>query len=156
MTASKNAARVAVKAAALPNSAPRDVFDCIAADISRKDWEASLDHEEARAWSNWLALGKQAQPEAAPLDLHDLCDTQTACGFTNDLTLSAREVQAVTARLRGITAISALFIAAGDSEALKLGEWMQGGLTEALHALAEDAHSVLEWRNEKAKKGGAA
>ncbi|MCD2163826.1 hypothetical protein [Comamonas koreensis] len=34
---------------------PRDVFNCIAAGIPREQWEAALNHEEARAWSAWLA-----------------------------------------------------------------------------------------------------
>lgn len=34
---------------------PRDVFNCIAAGIPREQWEAALNHEDARAWSAWLA-----------------------------------------------------------------------------------------------------
>lgn len=89
-----------------------------------------------------------------PLDVHATYHQQAACGFVRELVLSAGEVQAITARLRGISAISALFIAADDSEVLKLGPWMEGGLNEALHALAEDAHSILEWRNERTQEAG--
>lgn len=91
--------------------------------------------------------------EKQPVNLHAEYRQQSECGYVRDLVLSAREVQAVTSRLRGITAISALFIAAGDSETLKLGEWLEGGLNEAIHALAEDANSIFEWRNERTKEG---
>lgn len=67
MTSKKHAAQVAVKAAALPKPTPRDVLDCIAAGIPRDDWEATLDNDEACAWSNWLAQGKQPQSETVSL-----------------------------------------------------------------------------------------
>lgn len=90
------------------------------------------------------------------LDVHALYKQQAGCGYDRDLGLSAFEVQGIAARLRGIRAISALFIAAGDSDALKLGGWIDGGLNDALQALAEDAHSILEQHNNRVQKGGAA
>lgn len=84
MNAPNHAAHAAVKAAALPAESknvggcacaakiqtqkvtkveaqpmahiaqPRDVFDCMAAGIPRDEWEAALDHSEARAWAAWL------------------------------------------------------------------------------------------------------
>ena len=112
------------------------------------------------ARNNAARVAAQAEPcqdfDDQPLDVHATYQTQAECGYVSGLTLSAHEVKSITARLRGISAISALFIAAGDSDALQLGKWIEGGLNDALHALAEDAHSFLEHRNEKAKKGGAA
>lgn len=66
MTTKKNAARVAVKAAALPKGAPLDVFDCLAAGIPEDQWEAALDHDQARAWNAWLAQGCVAAPATEP------------------------------------------------------------------------------------------
>lgn len=68
MTTKKNAARVAVEAAACANQAtgqPRDVFDCIALSIPREDWKRALNNEEAQAWNAWLVQGKRA-PLATP------------------------------------------------------------------------------------------
>ena len=42
MTKQNNAASKAVKAAALSSPAPRDVFDCIAADIPREQWAEAM------------------------------------------------------------------------------------------------------------------
>ena len=42
MTKQNNAASKAVKAAALSNPAPHDVFDCIAADIPREQWAEAM------------------------------------------------------------------------------------------------------------------
>lgn len=73
MTTKKNAARVAVEAAACANQAtgqPRDVLDCIALGIPREDWEYALNPEEAQAWNAWLAQGKReplaSKPQAMP------------------------------------------------------------------------------------------
>lgn len=71
MTTTKNAASVAVKAAACANQPaanPRDVLDCIAMGIPREDWEASLDNDEAQAWSVWLAQGETAQTQPCKED----------------------------------------------------------------------------------------
>ena len=73
MTTKKNAARVAVEAAACANQVsgkPRDVLDCIALGIPREDWECALSNDEAQAWSAWLAQDKRApmasKPQATP------------------------------------------------------------------------------------------
>lgn len=109
------------------------------------------------AQNNAARVAAQAEPcqkqEEQPVDVHATYQYQSACGFDRGLTLCAHEVQYITARLRGISSISALLIAAGDRDAMKLGDWMEGGLTEALHALAEDAHSILESNNERSRKG---
>ena len=105
---------------------------------------------------NAAQVAAQAEPcqdfDEQPFDVHATYQQQSDCGYDRALTLNPHEVQSIIARLRGITAISALFIAAGDRDALKLGEWMEGGLKDALHALAEDAYSVLEHRNNRAQK----
>lgn len=105
---------------------------------------------------NAAQVAAQAEPcqdfDEQPLNVHATYQQQSDCGYVRALTLNPHEVQSITARLRGISAISALFIAAGDREALKLGEWMEGGLNDALHALAEDAYSILEHRNSCAQK----
>ena len=74
MSTPKNAARVAVKAAALSKQAPRDVFDCIAADIPRNEWERALNNDEAQAWNTWLSQSEQSDCKrifgvAHPLDV---------------------------------------------------------------------------------------
>lgn len=88
------------------------------------------------------------------ISLHDVYRSNSACGYSRDLSLTASEIQAITARLRGISAISAIQIAASSDEEVKLGAWMRSGLDEAIHALAEDAHAVLEFNNERLKKNG--
>ena len=72
MSTPKNAARVAVEAAAFSESThvqPKDVFDCIAAAIPRNQWEAALDHDDARKWNEWL--GYEAK-QPSMLEKHDL------------------------------------------------------------------------------------
>ena len=96
-----------------------------------------------------------AENELRPLDLHGLYRQQAACGYTHGINLSSHQAQAIAARLRGITAITSLFIAATDSEALTLGEWLRGGLVEAVHTLAWDVSRDMEEANNR-KKGGAA
>lgn len=98
----------------------------------------------------------QAEPcqdlEEQALDVHAVYQQQSTCGFVHGLSFSAHEVQSIAARLRGISAISALLIAVGDRDTLKLGDYMESGLNEALHVLAEDAHSILEYRNNRVQK----
>ncbi|MFG5779198.1 hypothetical protein ACFIQF_19230 [Comamonas sp. J-3] len=154
MKTKNNAARVAVTAAACADIAtkakPRDVFDCIAMDLPRDQWESAMGKSEANS---------EADNEQQPVDIHDICRHSMACGFTRDLSLTEWEARAINTRLYGLNAISALLIAADDGEALKLSGWLQGGLHNALFALAEDAQDVLHRANEKAEKaekGGAA
>ena len=138
MTAQKNAARVAVKAAACPDTSS----DTASLDTARADAiHAIADHDDQ------------------PLDIHDVYRQHKACGFTRDLSLTQWEAQAKNKRLYGLSAVSALLIGANDDESFKLGAWIEGGLHSALHALAEDAQDVLHRANEKAakaEKGSAA
>lgn len=106
---------------------------------------------------NAAQAGVSVSEESAPLDLHRLYQQQAAGEYTRDLMLSRSTVQGITARLRGISAITAVLIAADDSEPLCLGAWLSAGLIEAVHALASDAHYDIERINNlAAKEGGAA
>lgn len=109
------------------------------------------------AQNNAARVAVPAEPcqdvDEQALDVHALFQERATCGYDRDLTLAAHEVQYITARLRGIGSISALLIAAGDRNEMKLSEWMESGLTEALHALAEDAQSILDSSNERSRKG---
>jgi len=111
------------------------------------------------ASKNAARVAVQAEPcqelDEQALDVHATYMQQANCGYDRGLELSAFEVKSIAARLRGISAISALYVAAGDRDALNLGAWIEGGLNDALHALAEDAHSILEQRNSRMQKGGA-
>ncbi len=101
--------------------------------------------------------GASVSDEPAPLDLHELYHQQSERGYTRTLTLYPCQVQSIAARLRGITAITAVLIAGDDSETLELGSWIRPGLIEAVHALARNATSTLYSANESAiKEGGAA
>ncbi len=74
MTASKNAARVAVKAAACPDAAakdkPQDVFDCMAMDLPREQWPADCLNEATSSVA--LPTLKQAMLLAVAYAQHSL------------------------------------------------------------------------------------
>ncbi|MEN5424393.1 hypothetical protein ABE607_16105 [Comamonas aquatica] len=86
------------------------------------------------------------------MNLHDLYQRNTACGYRDDLTFSASEVQSIAARLRGATAISALMIATINREEFAVSEYIQSGLVEAMHVLTSDVQSSLERRNSTTQK----
>lgn len=88
-------------------------------------------------------------PEEENFNLHAACRDAAEHGFSRNLTLHAHEVQKVAARLRGVVAISALLTA--DSVQFDIGDWLRGGLAEAVRALAEDARDVLEEIDHKAR-----
>lgn len=96
--------------------------------------------------------------EPQPLNLHGVYSAQAACGYTHDLTLHAHQVQHITARLRGVAAISSILLASTDTQMLHLSEWLQFGLIEAISELTRDAAREIECTNELAakRKGGAA
>ena len=95
--------------------------------------------------------------QAAPLDLHDLYRQQELCGYTSPITLHPCQAQSLASRLRGISAISGLLTAATNTETLKLGDWLQFGLLDALRSLAFDAQNDLDAANDRAaKQEGAA
>lgn len=95
--------------------------------------------------------------QAAPLDLHDLYRQYELCGYTSPITLHPSQAQSLASRLRGISAIGGLLTAATNTETLKLGDWLQFGLLDALRSLAFDAQNDLDAANDRAaKQEGAA
>ena len=102
--------------------------------------------------TNAAQAGESMPVESAPLDLHGLYRNQAACGYTRDLTLRSHIVQSITARLRGISTITAVLIASDNTEMLHLGDWLRAGLTEAISALASDAQDDIERINNQAQK----
>ncbi len=93
--------------------------------------------------------------ENEALDLGKLFLKQASCGYTQDVRLYASDVQKLTARMRGILAITSVFIAASDGEALKLSEVQTCGLAEAIHELANDAISDIDMRHGPVEGGTA-
>lgn len=137
MTAQKNAARVAVKAAACPDTSS----DTASLDTARADAIQTADHDEQ------------------PLDIHEMYKRNKCCGLSRDVLLTEFKAQAISTRLDGLNALSALFIAADDTDSIHLSGWLTGGLRRAMYALAEDAQAVLYRANNraaKAEKGSAA
>ena len=97
MSAQKNAARVAVKAAACPDTSS----DTASLDTGRADAiHATADHDEQ------------------PLDIHEMYKRNKCCGLSRDLLLTEFEAQAISTRLDGLNALSALFIAADDTDSI--------------------------------------
>lgn len=88
--------------------------------------------------------------EEQNLNLHAACRDAAEHGFSRNLSLYPHEVQKVAARLRGVVAISALMTA--DTVQFDIGDWLRGGLSEAVRALAEDAMGVLEEVDHKARQ----
>lgn len=110
---------------------------------------------QAAACANQAGSAPHAEPQ--PFDVNSLYLRSHNCGYHNGLALPAHQVQDIARRLRGIKAISAILMAAGDRDALSLGDNLEFGLVDALYALATDATTDLEAANELAlKKGGAA
>lgn len=88
--------------------------------------------------------------ETVNLDLHDAYTKTAVCGYTRDLILDKHQAQAMAARLRGIACITAVLMTEGTET--ELGEWMRGGLVEAVHALTSDTQDILERVNSRAEK----
>lgn len=84
------------------------------------------------------------------LDMHRAYQRAAECGFTKDLLLHSSQAQNIAARLRGIDAITAVLMV--DDGAIDVGEFIRGGLIEAVRALADDANSMLESINTRAQK----
>ena len=96
------------------------------------------------------AIKSDSEAQATPLNLHAIYRQQASCDFTRSLLLMPDTVESIASRLRGISAIGAVLTAATDDESLVIGEWMHGGLLDALRYLAGDAHAALEHANERA------
>lgn len=93
-----------------------------------------------------------AHSEIGPIDLHALYLQQSACGYTRDMALPAYTAEKLAGRLRGISVITNLLLAASDTEIVKLGDSMHFGLIEAMSHLAADASADLEIANDRAAK----
>ena len=144
MTTRNNAAQVAVKAAALPSATKNKARTAHTA-TENKDNDMQTTDKQAQA-----AIKSDNEAQATPLNLHAMYRQQASCDFTRSLLLVPHTVQSIAARLRGISAIGAVLTAATDDESLVIGEWMHGGLLDALRHLAADAHAALEHANERA------
>ena len=144
MTTRNNAAQVAVKAAALPSATKTEART---ARTETENKENTMQTSEQQAQD---AIKSDNEAQATPLNLHAMYRQQASCGYTRSLLLVPHTVQSIAARLRGISAIGAVLTAATDDESLVIGEWMHGGLLDALRYLAADAHADLEHANERA------
>ena len=144
MSTNNDAAQVAVKAAALPSATKNKAHTARTA-TETKENDMQTTEKQAQA-----AIKSDSEAQATPLNLHDMYRQQASCDFTRSLLLTPNTVQSIAARLRGISAIGAVLTAATDDESLVIGEWMHGGLLDALRHLAADAHAALEHANERA------
>ena len=144
MSTNNDAAQVAVKAAALPSATKNKARTAHTA-TENKDNDMQTTDKQAQA-----AIKSDNEAQATPLNLHAMYRQQASCGYTRSLLLVPHTVESIAARLRGISAIGAVLTAATDDESLVIGEWMHGGLLDALRYLAADAHADLEHANERA------
>ena len=144
MSIHNNAAQVAVKAAAL-TSATKTKACTVRPATENKDNTMQTTDKQAQA-----AIKSDNEAQATPLNLHAMYRQQASCDFTRSLLLMPDTVESIASRLRGISAIGAVLTAATDDESLVIGEWMHGGLLDALRHLAADAHAALEHANERA------
>lgn len=99
-----------------------------------------------------VAVQAAACPDESPVDLHALYRQQSQCGYDNPLTLLQCEAADMAASLRGLIAVTAVLQAATDSDGVVLGDWIKGGLHDALHQLARDAQATLEHANTRTEK----
>ena len=152
MTTHNDAAQVAVKAAALPSATKNKARTAHTA-TENKDNDMQTTDKQAQA-----AIKSDNEAQATPLNLHAMYRQQASCDFTRSLLLMPNTVESIASRLRGISAIGAVLTAATDDESLIIGEWLHGGLLDALRYLAADALSDLDRANERAAalEGGAA
>ena len=144
MSTNNDAAQVAVKAAALPSATKNKAHTARTATETKENDMQTTD-KQAQA-----AIKSDNEAQATPLNLHAMYRQQASCDFTRSLLLMPDTVESIASRLRGISAIAALLTAATDDESLVIGEWMHGGLLDALRHLAADAHAALEHANERA------
>ena len=144
MSTNNDAAQVAVKAAALPSATKNKAHTARTATETKENDMQTTD-KQAQA-----AIKSDNEAQATPLNLHAMYRQQASCDFTRSLLLTPNTVESIASRLRGISAIAALLTAATDDESLVIGEWMHGGLLDALRYLAADAHAALEHANERA------
>ncbi|MFC7410880.1 hypothetical protein [Hydrogenophaga atypica] len=89
------------------------------------------------------------------LDLHAEYVAQSSAGYDASLTLHPREVQALATRLRAISAIAAVLQAGDSLDVCVLGDYMRGGLIEAIDVMSGDAQGVLSVAHDRATKNAA-
>ena len=147
-----NNAQAMGAAAALPSETKNKARTARTA-TENKENDMQTTEKQAQA-----AIKSDSEAQATPLNLHAMYRQQASCDFTRSLLLMPNTVESIASRLRGISAIGAVLTAATDDESLVIGEWMHGGLLDALRYLAADAHADLERANERAAalEGGAA
>ena len=144
MTTQNDTAQATGEAAALPSATKNKARTAHTA-TETKENDMQTTEQQAQA-----AIKSDNEAQATPLNLHAMYHQQASCGYTRSLLLVPHTVQSIAARLRGISAIGAVLTAATDDESLVIGEWMHGGLLDALRHLAADAHADLEHANERA------
>ena len=139
-----NNAQAMGAAAALPSATKTEARTARTA-TENKENDMQTTEKQAQA-----AIKSDNEAQATPLNLHAMYRQQASCDFTRSLLLMPDTVESIASRLRGISAIGAVLTAATDDESLVIGEWMHGGLLDALRYLAADAHAALEHANERA------
>ena len=139
-----NNAQAMGAAAALPSATKTEARTARTATETKENDMQTTD-KQAQA-----AIKSDNEAQATPLNLHAMYRQQASCDFTRSLLLMPDTVESIASRLRGISAIGAVLTAATDDESLVIGEWMHGGLLDALRYLAADAHAALEHANERA------
>ena len=139
-----NNAQAMGAAAALPSATKTKAHTAHTA-TETKENDMQTTEKQAQA-----AIKSDNEAQATPLNLHAMYRQQASCDFTRSLLLMPDTVESIASRLRGISAIGAVLTAATDDESLVIGEWMHGGLLDALRHLAADAHAALEHANERA------
>ena len=151
MTKTNNAQAMG-EAAALPSATKTEARTARPA-TEKKEGTMQTTEQQAQA-----AIKSDNEAQATPLNLHAMYRQQASCDFTRSLLLMPNTVESIASRLRGISAIGAVLTAATDDESLVIGEWMHGGLLDALRHLAADALTDLERANNCASvlEGGAA
>ncbi len=102
-------------------------------------------------FDRWAAEGAAARAaQSTAFNLQDKFTLCAAAGYDRGLALHPQQVQSIAARLRGISAIAAVLMVAGDPEDMQLGDRIHMGLVEAIEALTSDAASVLDRADEHA------
>lgn len=84
------------------------------------------------------------------LDLHDEYSAAKTCGYDIDQILRSFDAQRIAARMRGISSIAAVLQVENGTSSCRLGDYIRGGMIEAIDALAGDVQDILERSNDRA------
>lgn len=110
MTASKNAARVAVKAAACPDAAakhkPQDVLDCMAMGLPREQWAEALEGESRQQMQKACIQGVDASMLRHQVVVQALMQSESLLETLLRLTPSGPEHAAQKTLLKRLTALN--------------------------------------------------